>query len=157
MFNRLQHVEGKLSDIAQKSGTQVAVLTATVQENGRVQNQIKKILRLQVMQQIMTACLQADSDRDFVLGPQEVKMLEVRLSNIPGIDFHKDNFEHFLQSDQGELTLADVCNIARHLDDESSIPQEQRLVMYATQKLVVKKRPTPFNMGSAVLDLIPGN
>jgi hypothetical protein len=61
------------------------------------------------MQQIMTACLQVDRDRNFTLGPQEVKILEMRLSNIPGVIFDKTRFDAFLQSDQGELALSDVC------------------------------------------------
>ena len=134
IYSRLKNVEGKLTAIAQRSGRNVNQLTVTVKENGRVQQQIKQALRTQVMQQIMTACLQADRDRNFQVGAQEVKMLEMRLSHLAGIDFHKDRFEAFLASDEGNLTLADVCKISRHLDNPD-IPENERLVTYATKKL----------------------
>lgn len=86
------------------------------------------------MQNIITSCLQVDRDQNFEVSKSEVQVLEIRLSSISGIIFHKERFEAFLESDEGKLTIADVCKIARHLDDPS-IPEEKRLVSYATKSL----------------------
>jgi hypothetical protein len=155
----LSKVEGKLQGIAEKSGTKVDHLFDTVKENGEIQKHIKKALETKVMQQIMTACLQVDRDRNFTLGPQEVKILEMRLSNIPGVIFDKTRFDAFLQSDQGELALSDVCGIARVLRD-NSVPEAQRIFRFAPQKVLQQgKASSPrrglFGMGSARHDLVP--
>jgi len=116
---KLSKVQTDLDKAAQRSGASVEKLVGYVEENGKIQKQILEELQAEVMSQIMTAVLATDSDKDFVLDPNEVNVLVLRLKNIPGIQFNEKAFRKILKSDKDELTLADVINIARSLKDQS--------------------------------------
>jgi len=116
---KLTQVQTDLDKVAQASGQSVNQLVNIVQENGQLQTQILDHLQAEVLGQIMTAVLATDADRDFCLNQQEVETLVLRLKNLPGVDFNEASFRAFLKSDRGELTLSDVCAIARNLQDET--------------------------------------
>jgi len=135
---RLKKVEDELGEIANKSGVQVDRLVNVVQENGELQKKIKDSLQGQVMQQIMTAILAVDRNQDFTLDPSEVIRLEMRLKGIRGVILDEAKFQHFLKSDQGELTLADVCGIAHNLTDDT-VPEEEKLFRFRPHDIVEQK------------------
>ena len=116
---KLTKVQTDLDKVAQASGQSVNQLVDIVQENGKLQTEILDHLQAEVLGQIMTAVLATDADRDFVLNKREVETLVLRLKNLPGVDFNEAAFRAVLKSDQGELTLSDVCAIARNLQDET--------------------------------------
>ena len=136
---RLQKVEDDLNEIAAKSGTQVDRLVNIVHENGELQEKIQDALQAQVMQQVMSAVLAVDRNRDFTLSPNEVQILEMRLQNIPGVIFDLAKFHHFLRSDVGELTLADVCGIAHNLKDDT-VPDEEKLFRFQPHDLLEQQQ-----------------
>lgn len=115
---KLQQVEQDLQSTAVTSEKSVDKLVAVVEENGKIQKEIRENWQAQVMQQIMSAVLQTDSACSFIVtSAKEVEVLVMRLKNLPGVVFAEIVFRSILKSDVGELTLMDVCGIARHLKD----------------------------------------
>jgi hypothetical protein len=114
----LQHVETDLDAAARKSGAQVDRLLEIVNANGELQKKIRKGLQNQVIQQIMTAVLSTDKDRNFIMGPNEVAELTVRLEHLPGVVFNKPAFLARIASDKGDLTLTDVLDMVRTMDQD---------------------------------------
>lgn len=145
----LQHVEKDLAAVADKAGGQVDRLVSIVHENGQIQKEIKAILEDDILQQIVTAVINADRDADYKLNKMEVRQLEYRLKNIPGVVFYHDRFKSFLASDEGDLTLADVTNIARNLGDES-VPVEKQIFEFEPKQIIEEKRKADAAGGSAI-------
>jgi len=85
-------------------------------------------LQAEVMQQIMTAVLATDADKDFIVDPPEVEVLILRLKNLPGIDFDEAGFRALLQQTEppGQLTMADMCTIARMLQDQTQTMEQSK-------------------------------
>jgi len=144
--SELQHVEKDLATVAAKAGGQVDRLVSIVHENGEIQKEIKGILQDEILQQIINAVINTDRDSNYQLDKREVRQLEYRLKNIPGVVFYHDRFQAFCASDEGDLTLADVTNIARNLGDDS-IPPEQQIFEFAPKQIMEEKlkqgEPTP--------------
>ena len=135
---RLKHVEQELDELAVKAGGQVDRLVNLVHENGQLQGQIKELLDDEILQHIVTAILTTDRDGDYTLNAMEKRRLEYRLKNLPGVTFHPDRFQAFCDTDEGDLTLADVTKIALNLQDPS-IPNDQRIFEYKTKELLQAK------------------
>jgi len=135
----LQHVEKDLATVAAKAGGQVDRLVSIVHENGQIQKDIKAILQDEILQQIITAVINTDRNQDYRLDKREVRQLEYRLKNIPGVVFHHERFQSFCQSDEGDLTLSDVTNIARTLGDES-ISKEEQIFEYEPKEILAEKK-----------------
>lgn len=89
-----------------------------VETSAKLQAQLRSKLQGQVVQQIMSAILSTDRDHNFCLTPAEVDLLITRLENLPGVEFHADKFRERIASDHGDLTLSDVCAIARDLNHD---------------------------------------
>jgi hypothetical protein len=134
----LQGVETKLEAVAAKSGAQVDRLVRVVHENGELQQQIKVLLEDEVVQNIMTAIIMTDRNGDFRLDRREVYELQVRLSSLPAIHFDKAQFENFLASDEGDLTLADLTNIIHNIKDES-IPDQEKIFHFKPSEILEEK------------------
>jgi hypothetical protein len=136
---KLKQVESNLAAVANKSGKTVDRLVEIVQENGKIQQEIQTNLHAEVIRQMMTAILQTDADRNFVVSPAEVEILLVRLQNIPGIQIDEAAFRSCLASDEDALTLADVCNIARNMKN----PNAQQHAIWTTSPNKQQSRNMP--------------
>ena len=137
IHTRLKHVEGELDSIAVKSGGQVDL--NVVHENGLLQAQIKEMLDDEVLQQLLTAILVTNHNGDNVLCKLELRQLEYKFRNMPGIIFHKDRFQAFCENDEGEMTIADITKIVHNLRDPTT-PKENCVFEYDTKALVHKKK-----------------
>ena len=118
---QLDRVQKDLHRVAQSSGASVNQLVTVVQENGTVQKEILQLLQAQVLQQVMSAVLAVDADRDFVVDPPEVESLMLRLQNLPGMEFDAAAFRTLLTRTHppDTLTLADVCALAKQLREQT--------------------------------------
>lgn len=114
---KLKQCEFNLDMFAKKSGKTVDKLVEIVQENGKIQQEIQNNLKMEVIRQMMTAILQTDADRNFVVSPQEVELLIMRLKNLPGVQLDEAAFRSCLASDEDALTLSDICNIVRNMEN----------------------------------------
>jgi hypothetical protein len=142
---KLKQIESNLAGVAKKSGTTVDRLVEIVQENGKIQQEIQNNLQAEVIRQLMTAILQTDADRNFVVSPREVEVLIVRLQNIPGIQLDEAAFRSCLASDEDALTLADVCNIARDMKNPNNAKQQHHAITWTTQTTTRSGSTTPRN------------
>ena len=133
-YYSLSHVETDLQAAAQKSGAQVDRLLGIVNDNAQLQAQLRQRLQSQVVQQIMTAILQTDRDRNFCLAPSEVETLVLRLQHLPGVVFSEEKFRARIASDQGDLTLSDVCDIARTLNQDL-VDEEHAIFRFQTRSI----------------------
>lgn len=120
-------MEADLQAIADQSSTSLERLVNTVHEHGETQTQMRRALLSDVLQDIMTTILSTDRDKDFTVDPDEVHMLLLRLKSMPGIVLDEKRFHQFMADDRGALTLADVCKIARNLQDEK-VPDSKRII-----------------------------
>lgn len=135
----LKGTEASLAEVVKKSGGQADRLVEIVKENGVIQDKIKRQLETQVMQQVLTAVLDSDTDDDFTLDAREIPKLQLRLSNIPGIVFDKANFDK-LFADKGDenLKLKDIMSMFRNLKDP--IPESENIFHYETKQLLPRQK-----------------
>lgn len=118
--------------ITKTAGGQVDRLVTIVQENGEIQKMVKANLEASVIQSILNAIMDSDTDLDFSLSKKELNRLEVRLSNIPGIVFDRNNFSNFLAGKA--LTMAQLMGLIRNLKDDN-IPENDNIFHIRPDKL----------------------
>lgn len=135
----LHSVEADLSRIANRSNAQVDQLVHTAHELREVQDEMKKTLRGDVLQDIMKAVFSSDRDRDFTMSAHEVDNLLLHLRNMPGIRFNEAKFRQVCASRIGEVKIHDVCEIARNLQDDG-IPDDQRIFQFEPQSVLRETR-----------------
>jgi hypothetical protein len=80
----LQTCEAKLANITQEQNTNTFIYE--VKQNALVQEEIQELLMMNVMQNVLSALLQADSDGDFQIDPEEVDILILRVKMLPGVE-----------------------------------------------------------------------
>jgi hypothetical protein len=112
----------ELQQVATATGTTIDRLLELGTEQEGLQLQIRQKLQAQVLQQIMTATLRTDADRNFVVSAEEVPVLIQRLQQIPGIQLNERAFRAVLERSEpaGALTLADMGQLARELQDPAA-------------------------------------
>ena len=89
-------------------------------------------LEASVIQSLMSAVLVSDMNEDFTLNKRELRRVETRLSNIPGVKFDKSNFRAFVGS-KTELCLTDIMRIIRNLKDD--IPDKENIFHLVPDKM----------------------
>ena len=134
MFS-LSDVSKDLDAIAKKSGAQVDRLVEIIEETADLQEKVKRNLEAQVMQNVMNQILSADGDADFKFNKYELRKLQTKLSNIPGVTFDKANFQKVCGSK--ELTAHDIMRMFRNLKED--IPEKDNIFHLHPEKLVKTK------------------
>jgi len=129
----LSSVAAEYKKLSKERGEQVDRLVAIVKENGEIQNKIKKNLERAVMQQALDTVLKCDTDEDFSISQKEIPQLKLRLSNIPGVEFDKENFDKLFKGRKGDLKLQDIMEMFRNL--KADIPEEDNIFHLKTEKL----------------------
>jgi hypothetical protein len=84
--DNLQTCEAKLANITQEQSTNSNTFIYEVKQNALVQEEIQELLMMDVMQNVLSTLLQADSDGDFQIDPEEVDMLILRVKMLPGVE-----------------------------------------------------------------------
>ena len=102
--------------IVTRTGGNVDRLVNIIQTNGTLQLKIKENLESSIMQSILTAVLVSDINEDFTLNARELKRVETRLSNLPGVKFDKKVFRQFV-GNKTELQLNDIMTMLRNLKE----------------------------------------
>lgn len=130
-------------------GCGVNRLVDSIEEMKEIHEQMNHCLEVQVMQEVIDIGLKSDSDQDFTINsPRELKRLEQRLSNIPGIVFDKENFRKITKYDDEEtpgITLHDIMRMFRNLKDPTILDEDNifRLQPEARiEKEYIRKRDT---------------
>jgi len=131
----LKGVEKDLELVAMEAGAQVGTLVSIVEQNGELQGKIKSHLEAEVMQTILTAVLTVDKNEDFTLDARELRRLEMRLSNLPAIEFDKKNFEKYIG--HKEMSLDRLMQVLRNLTNDD-VPETENIFHFHPEQLKKK-------------------
>jgi hypothetical protein len=130
-------------------GCGVNRLIDSIEEMKEIHEQMNHCLEIEVMQQVIDIGLKSDSDQDFTINsPRELKRLEQRLSNIPGIVFDKENFRKITKYDDEEspgISLHDIMRMFRNLKDPTISDKDNIFLLRpeaSVEKEYIRKRDT---------------
>jgi hypothetical protein len=129
----LQGVEKDLQAVVKKSGGQADRLVAIIKENGENQEKIKRNLEANVMQNALKQMLKSDRNYDFKFDKSELRKLQINLSNIPGVQFDKANFQKLCGKNE-ELNARDIMRMFRNLKED--VPEKDNIFHLHPDKLL---------------------
>lgn len=118
--NRLKAVEESLGTMAEQQGSDVNKLTELVKENQKTIDEMKRLMKGKISQNIISTVLKCD-DGDFKLDDREVDILCLRLNNIEGVTFHENTMRDIIKKKDGDV-LAVMTVIRDLLSDEPTGP-----------------------------------
>lgn len=112
---KLEKSKAALEEIGKAQGMSVDTLVKQVNEYKQVQAQMKANVRAKVKQNLLSAVMSSDTDMDFYIDPEEVDMLVLRLSNMPGVQFNEAAFRSALK--KSGMSITDFSK--KYLEDKS--------------------------------------
>jgi hypothetical protein len=129
---KLQNVEGHLSALLENQNMQTNKFVHEVKQNKIVQDEIEKFLVIDVMQNVISTIMRADCDQDFVIDPEEVDALILRVKALPGVEKVDEARlkETLLKEGSG---LEAVMQMVRNLTEE----KDKTLVQVSARGLVM--------------------
>ena len=83
---QLRETENRLATITEQQNTNANTFIYEVKQNKIVQDEIQQLLINDVMQNMLSALLRADSDQNFTIDPEEVDILIMRVKSLPGVE-----------------------------------------------------------------------
>lgn len=78
-------------------------LVKQVNEYKQIQEDIKADLRGKIQQTLLNVFMRSDKDENFIIDPEEVDRLILRLKNIPSVEFDETRFRKALQKEGGDI------------------------------------------------------
>ena len=84
--SKLHQAEANLADIVDKQGTNTNTFIYEVKQNAIVQEEIQQLLVTEVVHNMLSALLRADRDQDYMIDPEEVDVLILRVKALPGVE-----------------------------------------------------------------------
>ena len=88
------------------------------------------------MQNLISVVLTSDKDSDFVIDPEEIDHLKLRLKAIDGVDFSEENFKKALKMSgydpdsvdvqKGGYNIKAVLDVMKNLLDDD-VPEEDNI------------------------------
>jgi predicted nuclease with TOPRIM domain len=140
---KLREVEQQLYHLSVLQGKSVDELTKQVEEYKKVSKQMEENLKSNIIQNLVNVIFTADCDRDYVIDPEEVANLKLRLGTIDGVDFSEDNFNKALTKagydpskvdiHSGGYSINAVIEVLRNLMDDG-VPAEENIFVIKPQK-----------------------
>mmetsp|Transcript_24419 Transcript_24419/g.29333 ORF Transcript_24419/g.29333 Transcript_24419/m.29333 type:complete len:260 (+) Transcript_24419:46-825(+) len=122
--DRLGESEQQLEAVASQQEAQVSTLVKLVKENGEIQTEMKEILTAQAFHQIMSVIMDSDRDQSSSFSEPEVRILTLRLEQLPGISVHKEKFQEKVSQTDG--SMAQVTQVVLQVYDDN-IPEEEKI------------------------------
>mmetsp|Transcript_12710 Transcript_12710/g.16057 ORF Transcript_12710/g.16057 Transcript_12710/m.16057 type:complete len:264 (-) Transcript_12710:277-1068(-) len=135
---RVDVVEGELQKITGVSKENVDRLMKCTNEYKKIHERMKEILKVQIMQTIITTVIQSDTDRDFTIEEKELGMLVLRLGLIEGINFNEERFRKLFAGKQ-KHSIKSVLAICKDLMD-SDVTKKTSAIQVDTRSLVSSKK-----------------
>ena len=106
---------------------------------------VKENLEAKVIQNLISVVMRSDNDKDFVIDPEEVDALILRLKNIDGVDFSEENFQKALEKagydptkvdvKKGGYSIQAVIEVIKNLMDDE-VPAEDNIFTIQPEKLL---------------------
>lgn len=142
---RLRETQSKLQDISVFQGKSVDTLVQQVREFKKIQERVKESLEAKVIQNLISVVLTADADRDFMIDPEEIDELKIRLKAIDGVDFSEKNFHKALVKSgfdplsvnvrKGGFSIQAVLDVMKNLMDDS-VPEKDNIFTIHTEEVL---------------------
>jgi hypothetical protein len=131
---KLQNVEGQLAALLENQNIQTNTFVDQVKQNKIVQNEIEKLIVVDVMQNVISTIMGADCDQDFIIDPEEVDVLILRVKALPGVEKVDEPRlkETLLKEGSG---LEAVMKVVRNLTEE----KDNSLVQVSARGLVLSR------------------
>lgn len=138
-FTRLAYVTRDIESLAATMGIGVDRLNSSIEEFDAITKEMNRCLEQQVMQQVLDIVMKVDRDKDFhIKEPREIKQLQQRLSSIPNVEFHEENFRRITQCDSEDspgIKVGDIMAMFRNLKDPSANPEENIFVLHPEEQI----------------------
>ena len=119
----LKQTEAKLETIAEKNGSNVNKLRDLVEENRKYQEKQKKLIKDDILQDMMEAVLDAERSEDGHFSDREIRMLLMRLKGLPAIEVNEDRFKAKLEKTR---SIASVFETMRSIDN-NKLPEDEQI------------------------------
>jgi hypothetical protein len=127
----LQETEQKLDEITKEQGTNTAHLIELMNENQTILNKMNANIKGVAMEQLVSVVLRSDRDEDFSIEGTEIRRLQLRLSNIPGITVNEERFVEKLEKDS---SLGGIMKVIRTIEIDD-LPEDERIFMIDQSQL----------------------
>jgi hypothetical protein len=119
----LKETEEKLASIAEKNGSNVNKLRDLVKENHKTQNEQKKLIKDDIVQDMMEAVLSSERSEDGHFSDREIRGLLIRLKGLPVISINEELLMAKLQKSR---SISSVLDTMRTIGDDS-VPDDERI------------------------------
>ena len=147
---QLAATQAQLGELSVLQGQSVDTLVAQVREFREIQQQMATSLEAKVIQNLISVVLTADFDNDFIIDPEEIDHLQLRLQTIEGVDFSEHNFRKALTKSgydpdsfndvrKGGFSIKAVLEVIKNLMDDS-IPEEDNIFTIHSEDLLSNKK-----------------
>lgn len=110
---RLEDVENALDTITQQQGQNINQFKEQVEENKEILAQMKKNLRANVLQNLLSVIIRCDTDHSFSIDERETEDLIKRIQTINGVNLHVDRFRNAIRKSGGSLNA--VIDVVKNL------------------------------------------
>jgi hypothetical protein len=88
-----------------------------------------------VVQTLVTACIDSDFDQSGMFSDQEIQILELRMQSIPGVIVNHALLKETVQ--KSDRQLESILSLVKHIN-RTDLPAEQRIFQFDETKI-----PTP--------------
>lgn len=142
---KLREVENELEELSILQGQSVDVLLKQVREFKEIQENVKEHLEAKVIQNLISVVMHSDDDKDFVIDPEEIDGLILRLKAIDGVDFSEENFAKALRRsgyDPGSVNVKEggynikvVLEVMKNLVDDD-VPEKDCIFSIKTDRVL---------------------
>eukprot|EP00547_Thalassionema_nitzschioides_P000320 CAMPEP_0194200292 /NCGR_PEP_ID=MMETSP0156-20130528/959_1 /TAXON_ID=33649 /ORGANISM="Thalassionema nitzschioides, Strain L26-B" /LENGTH=256 /DNA_ID=CAMNT_0038925267 /DNA_START=11 /DNA_END=781 /DNA_ORIENTATION=+ len=130
---RVSRAEANLNEIATSQGSNATALLGIVKENGEIQDEMKDLVKQQVVEQMMTIVIQSDRDQDFHLNDQEIDMVLLRVRSLKGVEkLDEDKMRALLQEQRG---MGGLMQLIREMASNS---EKMKMITVSTASLQVE-------------------
>jgi hypothetical protein len=98
-----------------------------------------------VVQTLVTACIDSDFDQSGTFSDQEIQILELRMQNIPGVVVNHALLKDCVQ--KSDRQLESILALVKHIN-RTDLPAEQRIFQFDETKMSTPSTAPLPNNGS---------
>jgi hypothetical protein len=121
---RLQQAESSLGQISETQEVSLDKLVEQVQQYKQIQAEVRKDLTSKIKQTLLSVVMASDIDMDYIIDPEEVDVLIMRMKALPSIEFNEAGFRTAIQQGDGSI----MAFFNAHLSDDAVIAKEKIFV-----------------------------
>lgn len=117
---KLKKAEESLEKLSLAQGMNLEELIKQVEDYQKIQENVKANVKDQILQTLISAVMDCDTDKDYVIGSHEIEELCARLDSIPMVEFNNDSFSAAMNEVGGS-----ILEFSRlHLSDDVALDDE---------------------------------